>query len=66
MLRRIFGARRDEVTGEWKRLLDEELYALSSSPNIIRVINKRRMRWAEQVACIRDAERCIWGFGGKT
>ena len=50
MLRRIFGPRRDEVTGEWKRLHNEELNDLYSSPNIARVINSRRMRWAGHVA----------------
>jgi hypothetical protein len=43
VLRRIFGPKRDEVTGEWRRLHDEELYALYSSPNIIRVIKLRRL-----------------------
>jgi hypothetical protein len=50
VLRRIFGPKRDEVTGEWRRLHNEELYALYSSPNIIRVIKSRRMRWAGHVA----------------
>jgi hypothetical protein len=45
LLRRIFGPKRDEVTGEWRRLHNEELKDLYSSPNIIRVI-KSRMRWA--------------------
>jgi len=43
VLRRIFGPRRDEVTGEWKRLHNEELSDLYSSPNIVRVIKSRRM-----------------------
>ena len=46
MLRRIFGPRRDEVTGEWRRLHNEELNDLYSSPNIVRVIKSRRLRWA--------------------
>jgi hypothetical protein len=50
VLRRIFGPKRDEVTGEWRRLHNEELNGLYSSPNIIRVIKSRRMRWAEHVA----------------
>jgi len=50
VLRRIFGPRRDEVTGEWRRLHNEELNDLYSSPNIIRVIKSRRMRWAGNVA----------------
>ena len=50
MLRRIFGPRRDEVTGEWKRLHNEELNDLYSTPNIVRVIKSRRMRWSGHVA----------------
>jgi len=50
VLRRIFGPRRNEVTGEWRRLHNEELNDLYSSPNIVRVINSRIMRWAGHVA----------------
>jgi hypothetical protein len=50
VLRRKFGPRRDEVTGDWRRLHNEELNDLYSSPNIVRVIKLRRMRWAGQVA----------------
>jgi hypothetical protein len=46
VLRRIFGPKRDKTTGEWRRLHNEELSDLYSSPNIIRVIKSRRMRWA--------------------
>jgi hypothetical protein len=49
VLRRIFGPRRDELTGEWRRLHNEELCDLYSSQNIIRVIKSRRMRWAVHV-----------------
>jgi len=49
VLRRIFGPRRDEVTGEWRRLHNEELNDLYSSLNIVRVIKSRRMRWAGHV-----------------
>ena len=54
VLRRIFGPRRDEVTGEWRRLHNEGLNGLYSSPNIVRVIKSRRMRWAEHVACMGE------------
>jgi len=50
VLRRIFGPRRDEVTGYWRRLHNEEINVLYSSPNIVRVIKSRRMRWAGHVA----------------
>jgi len=50
MVLRIFGPRRDEVTGEWRRLHNEKPKCLSSSPNIVRVIKSRRMRWAGHVA----------------
>jgi len=50
VLRRIFGTRRDDVTGEGRRLHNEELNDLYSSPNIVRVIKSRRMRWAGHVA----------------
>jgi hypothetical protein len=50
MLRRIFGPKRDGVRGEWRRLHNEERNDLYSSPNIIRVIKSRRMRWAGHVA----------------
>jgi hypothetical protein len=50
VLRRIFEFKRDEVIEEWRRLHNEELNVLYSSPNIIRVIKSRRMRWAGHVA----------------
>jgi hypothetical protein len=50
VLRRIFGPKRDEVTGEWKKLHNEELRDLYFSPNIIRIIKSRRRRWAGHVA----------------
>jgi hypothetical protein len=53
VLRRIFGPKRDEVIREWRRLHNDELYDLYSSPNIIRVIKSRRMKWAGHVACMR-------------
>jgi hypothetical protein len=54
VLRRIFGPKKGEVTGEWRRLHNKELYALYSSPNIIRVIKSRRLRWAEHVGCMEE------------
>jgi hypothetical protein len=50
VLRRIFGPKRDEETGGWRMLHNEELHNLYSSPSIIRVIKSRRMRWAGHVA----------------
>jgi len=50
VLRRIFGPKRDEVRGEWNKLNYEELNVLYSSPNTVRVIKSRRMRWAGRVA----------------
>ena len=54
VLRRIFEPKRDEATGEWRKLHNEELKGLYSSPNIVRVIKSRRMRWAGHVARIGD------------
>ena len=59
VLRRIFGSRRDEVTGEWRRLNNEELNDLYCSPNIVRVIKSRRMRWAGHVALLGE-ERGVY------
>jgi hypothetical protein len=50
VLRRIFGPKRDEVTGEWRKLHNEELRDLYSAPSIIRIIKSRRMRWTGHVA----------------
>jgi len=58
--RRIFGSKRNGVTGEWGKLHNEELNELYSSPNIIWVIKPRRMRWAGHVACVCV---CVWGGG---
>jgi hypothetical protein len=50
VLRRIFGLKRDEVRGEWKKLHNEKLHNVYSPPNIIRQMKSRRMKWAENVA----------------
>jgi hypothetical protein len=50
VLRKIFGPKRDEVMGEWRKFPNEELRDLYSSPSIIRIIKSRRMRWAGHVA----------------
>jgi hypothetical protein len=64
MLRRLFGPKRDEVTGEWRKLHNKELLDLYSSPSIIRIIKSRRMRWAGHVARMgekRNAYRLLLG-----
>jgi hypothetical protein len=65
VLRRIFEPKRDEATGEWRRLHNEELNDLYSSPNIIRAIKSRRMRWAGHLARMgekRDSSRILVGI----
>jgi len=66
VLRRIFGPRWDEVTGKWRKPHNEELNDLYCSPNIVRVIKSRRMRWAGHVARMGGEENRIQGFGGET
>ena len=64
VLRRIFGPKRDEVTGEWRRLHNEELNDLYSSPNIVRVIKSRRMRWAGHWRVwVRSPGGGMWVYG---
>jgi hypothetical protein len=58
VLRRIFGPKRNEVTGEWRKLLNEELNDLYFSHNIVRVIKSRRMRWVGHFASMGE-EMCI-------
>jgi len=76
LLRRIFGLRRDEVTGDWRRLHNKKLNDLYCLPNIVRVIKSRRMRWAGHVARMGEKrgvyrvlvktrrERHHWGYLG--
>jgi hypothetical protein len=64
VLRRIFGPKRDEVTGEWRKLLNEELSDLYSSPTVVRVIKSRIMKWSGHVARMGRGEACTrfwWG-----
>jgi hypothetical protein len=63
VLRIIFGPKRDEVTGGWRKLHNEELHGLYSSPSIVKVIKARRMRWAGHVARMGGGEGCIQHFG---
>jgi PAS domain-containing protein len=65
MLRRIFGPTRDEVTGEWRKLLNEELNDLYSSLNIVRVINSKRMIWAGHLARMGERRRVYRVLVGK-
>ena len=64
VLRKVFGPKRDEVTGEWRKLHNEELNDLCSLPNIVRVVKSRRMRWTGHVARMgedRDVHRLLVG-----
>jgi hypothetical protein len=54
VLRRIFGSKRFDVTGGWRKLHNEELHGLYSLPNVIRITKSRRMRWAGHVARMRE------------
>jgi hypothetical protein len=65
VLRGVFGPKRNEVTGEWRRLHNEELNNLYSLPSIVRVVKSRRMRWAGHVARMGWKEGAQ-GVGGKT
>ena len=68
VLKRIFGPKRDEVTGEWRKLHNKELNDLYSSTSIFQVIKLRRMRWAGHIACIGeriDVYRVYWGEDGR-
>jgi hypothetical protein len=65
VIRRIFGPKRDEVTGEWRMLHSEELHILYSSPNIIRQIKSWRMMWAGHVARLREERKLCRVLVGK-
>jgi hypothetical protein len=64
-LRWIFGPKRDEVTGEWRKLDNEELRDLYFPPSIIRIIKSRRMRWAGHVARMREKRNSYIILAGK-
>jgi len=66
LLRRVFGPKRDEVTGEWRKLHSEKLSDLYSLPNIVRVVKSRRMRWAGVCGAYGAGERGVLGSGGET
>jgi hypothetical protein len=65
VLRRIFGPKRDEVTGGWRKLHNEELHNLHSSPSIIRIIKSRRMRWSGHVARMGEKRKSYRILVGK-
>ena len=66
VMRRIFGPKRDEVTREWRKLHNEELNDLFFSPNIVRVIKSRRMRWARSVARVGESRGVYMVLVGKS
>jgi hypothetical protein len=65
VLRRIFGPKRDEVTGEWRKLHNEELHNLYSTPDIIRQVKSRRIRWAGHVARMGEKRKVYNVLVGK-
>jgi uncharacterized membrane protein len=65
VLRRIFGPKRDEMTGEWRKMHNEELHNLYSSPDIIRQVKSRRMRWAGHVASMGEEREVYKVLVGK-
>jgi hypothetical protein len=65
VLRRIFGPKKDEVKGEWRKLHNEELRDVYSSPSIIRIINSRRMRWTGHVTRMGEKRKAYRLLVGK-
>ena len=65
VLRKVFGPKRDEVTGEWRKLHNEELNVLYSLPSIVQVVKSRRMRWAGHVARMGEDRGVHWVLVGK-
>jgi hypothetical protein len=63
--RGTFGSNRDEIIGSWRKLHNEELYNLYSSPDIIRMIKTRRMKWAGHAACMGEERNPYWFLVGK-
>ena len=66
MLRGMFGTKRDELTGEWRKLHNEELNDLYCTPNIVRGIRSRRMIWEGHVTRVGEGRGVYRGFGGET
>jgi hypothetical protein len=66
VVRRVFGPKKDEVAGGWRRLHNEELHNLYASPDLIRVIKSRRLRWAVHVARIREMRNRYNALVGKS
>jgi hypothetical protein len=65
VLRRIFGPKREEVAGVWRRLHNEELHNFYTTPNVIKMIKSRKMRWTGNVARMGDW-KCIQNFSWRT
>jgi hypothetical protein len=65
VVRRIFGPKREEVAGSWRRLHNEELHNLCASPNIFRVIRSRRLRWVKNAASMIDMRKAYKILVGK-
>jgi hypothetical protein len=65
VLRRIFGPKRDEIIGSWRKMHNEELHNLYSSLNVIRMMKSKRMRWAGHIACIGEKGNAYRIFVGK-